>query len=151
MNLLIFFLQQAGELAGDLVETTPVLSETAEAAQTMNLWDLAVKGGWIMIVLAVLSLIAFYILFERYYVIKRADKIVHLVEMKFSETPFAITKAYENHLQERKNLFMEVTGIPRGVVHTFISPKGLSKGMHSSIVHSQLTAEDLFAEVRKFE
>ncbi|MBR2161168.1 MAG: MotA/TolQ/ExbB proton channel family protein [Bacteroidaceae bacterium] len=74
MNLLIFFLQQAGELAGDLVETMPVLSETAEAAQTMNLWDLAVKGGWIMIVLAVLSLIAFYILFERYYVIKRADK-----------------------------------------------------------------------------
>lgn len=84
-------------------------------------------------------------------VIKRADKIVHLVEIKFSETPFAITKAYEKHLQERKNLFMEVTGIPRGVVHTFISPKGLSNGLHSSIVHSQLTAEDLFAEVRKFE
>ena len=80
-------------------------------------------------------------------VIKRADKIVHLVEMKFSETPFVITKTYEKHLQERKNLFMEVTGITRGVVHTFISPMGLSKGQHSTIVHSQLDSKDLFAEI----
>ena len=82
-------------------------------------------------------------------VIKRADKVVHLVEMKFSEVPFAITKTYEKHLQERKSLFMEITGISRGVVHTFISPLGLSKGLHSSIVHSQLTAEDLFAEIKE--
>lgn len=80
-------------------------------------------------------------------VIKRADKIVHLVEMKFSETPFVINKAYEKHLQERRNLFMEVTGITRGVVHTFVSPMGLSKGQHSNIVHSQLDSKDLFAEV----
>ena len=83
-------------------------------------------------------------------VIKRADKMVHLVEMKFSETPFVITKAYETRLQERKNLFMEATGISRGVLHTFISPLGLAKGLHSSLVHSQITAEDLFAEVGKF-
>ena len=81
-------------------------------------------------------------------IIKRADKVIHLVEMKFSETPFVITKAYEKQLQERKSLFMEITGILHGVVHTFISPMGLSKGLHSSIVHSQLTVEDLFAEVR---
>ena len=80
-------------------------------------------------------------------VIKRADKIVHLVEMKFSETPFVINKAYEEHLQERKKLFMEVTGITRGVVHTFISPMGLSKGQYSTIVHSRLDSKDLFAEV----
>ena len=35
-------------------------------------------------------------------VIKRADKIIHLVEMKFSETPFVITKDYEQRLRERK-------------------------------------------------
>lgn len=81
-------------------------------------------------------------------VIKCADKVIHLIEMKFSETPFVITKTYEKHLQERKSLFMEITGISRGVVHTFISPMGLSKGLHSSVVHDQLTAEDLFAEVR---
>lgn len=74
MSLLISFLQSAGALTEEMVETMPVLSESVETAQTMNLWDLAVKGGWIMIVLAVLSLIAFYILFERIYVIKRASK-----------------------------------------------------------------------------
>lgn len=77
-------------------------------------------------------------------VIQRADKITHLVEMKFSERPFTITKDYEQRLQERKHLFMDMTGISRGVVHTFITPIGLAKGMHSAFVHSQLTAKDLF-------
>lgn len=84
-------------------------------------------------------------------VIKRADKIIHLVEMKFSETPFVITKDYEQRLRERKNLFMEVTGISRGPVLTFVTPMGLAKGTHSSIVHSQLTTIDLFADFGKFD
>lgn len=45
------------------------------AAQAeMNLWDMTCKGGWIMIVLAAFSLIAFYILFERNYMIRKAGK-----------------------------------------------------------------------------
>ena len=79
-------------------------------------------------------------------VIKRADKIIHLVEMKFCETLFTVTKDYEQRLQERKQLFMEITGTTRGVVITFVSPKGLSRGIHSGTVHSQLTAKELFAE-----
>ena len=77
-------------------------------------------------------------------VIKRADKIIHLVEMKFSENRFNITKNYEQQLIERRQLFAEQTGIGRGLVFTFITPNGLSSGSHSQIVHSQLTAEDLF-------
>ena len=46
-------------------------------------------------------------------------KIIHLVEMKFSERPFTITKDYEQRLKTRKNLFMEVMNIQRGPVHTF--------------------------------
>ena len=80
-------------------------------------------------------------------VIQRADKIIHLVEMKFSETPFVITKNYEQRLLERKTLFMEITGITRGVVLTFVTPRGLSKGSRSSWVHSEITAKDLLAEV----
>ena len=78
-------------------------------------------------------------------VIKRADKIIHLVEMKFSERPFTITKDYEQRLRDRKDLFMDITGITRGPVLTFITPKGVTRGTHSAIVHSQLTAQDLFA------
>lgn len=80
-------------------------------------------------------------------VIQRADKIIQLVEMKFSETPFVITKIYEQRLLERKTLFMEITGITRGVVLTFVTPRGLSKGSRSSWVHSEITAKDLLAEV----
>ena len=80
-------------------------------------------------------------------IIKRSDKIIHLVEMKFSETPFVITKDYEEKLNYRKNLFMEVTGITRGPVHTFITPKGLAQGSHTSIIHSQLTEKALFASI----
>lgn len=79
-------------------------------------------------------------------VIKRADKIVHLVEMKFCETAYTITKDYEQKLQERKRIFMEVTGTKRGVVFTFLTPYGLSNGLNSGSVHSQITAKDLFAE-----
>lgn len=80
-------------------------------------------------------------------VISRADKIIHLVEMKFSENPFVIRKDYEELLKTRKSLFMEITDITRGPVLTFITPMGLSQGLHSSFVHSQLTAKHLFANL----
>lgn len=41
---------------------------------TMNTFDLALKGGWIMIVLLVLLLMAIYVLIERTLVINKADK-----------------------------------------------------------------------------
>lgn len=81
-------------------------------------------------------------------IISRADKIIHLVEMKFCEQSFTINKEYEQKLKERKQLFMEVMKIKRGPVHTFITPMGITRGKHSSFVHSELTAKDLFAELR---
>ena len=84
-------------------------------------------------------------------VIKRADKVVHLVEMKFSEMPYTISKDYAQQLRDRRLLFMEATGIAHGVVLTFVTPNGLAKGAHSSIVHSQLTAEDLFATLGRYQ
>jgi biopolymer transport protein ExbB len=38
------------------------------------MWELAVKGGWIMIVLAVFSVIAIYIFIERFLAINRSSK-----------------------------------------------------------------------------
>ena len=82
-------------------------------------------------------------------IIKRIDKLIHLVEMKFAEKPFTITKDYAQRLLERKHLFMDVTGIERGSVLTFTTPMGLSHGAHTSLVHSQLTAIDLFAAIKE--
>ena len=41
----------------------------------LSILDLAMKGGWIMAVLAVLSVIAVYIFIERYIVVKRTTRI----------------------------------------------------------------------------
>lgn len=65
--------QNAVNLADSLATANPVLTEV-NAGESMNMLDLAIKGGWIMIVLGVLSLLCFYILFERMYVIRKAGK-----------------------------------------------------------------------------
>ena len=73
MDMMMLLAQAASSLSETMAGANPVLTPV-EAAQEMNLWDMAVKGGWIMIVLGVMSLIGFYILFERNYVIRKAGK-----------------------------------------------------------------------------
>lgn len=57
------------------VAENPVLTEVVEVANEMNLWDMTVKGGWIMIVLALLSVLCVYIFVERLMVIRKAAKV----------------------------------------------------------------------------
>jgi len=66
------FLQigQAGQIAKDAANEV----NTQTGQLTMSIWDLAVKGGWIMIILAVFSIVAVYIFIERYLTIKNASK-----------------------------------------------------------------------------
>lgn len=63
-------LLQAAEIAA---QELPVLSTGVESNE-MNLLEMASKGGWIMVVLALLSIVSFYILFERNYVIRKAGQ-----------------------------------------------------------------------------
>ncbi|MDR0745045.1 MAG: MotA/TolQ/ExbB proton channel family protein [Mediterranea sp.] len=66
-------LAQAAAMADSLATENPVLTPVT-TPEGMNMLDMAFKGGWIMIVLALLSAICFYILFERMYVIRKAGK-----------------------------------------------------------------------------
>ena len=61
MNITLLAAQAA--LADTLAGGNPVLTPVSEEAR-MNLWDMAMKGGWIMLVLALLSVVCFYIFFE---------------------------------------------------------------------------------------
>lgn len=65
--------------------TTAILLQIQEAAQlitgspneneiTLPIIELVIKGGWIMAIIGLLSLIAFYIFFERYFIIGKASK-----------------------------------------------------------------------------
>lgn len=71
----MLLLQAQMEQAVTEVAENLVLTEVVEVANEMNLWDMAVKGGWIMIVLALLSVLCVYIFVERLMVIRKASKV----------------------------------------------------------------------------
>ena len=63
-------------LQPDLTETAANAVENEVATNTtMKFIDLALKGGWVMIPIIVLSIVAVYIFFERWGAISRASKI----------------------------------------------------------------------------
>src|SRR5574344_1081483 len=66
--MLLTFLQTSSETVAATVE--PLQEELS-----FSLLDMAAKGGWLMIVLAILSVIAIYIFGERWWAIRRAGKI----------------------------------------------------------------------------
>jgi biopolymer transport protein ExbB len=69
---ILLFLQTVGAQAA---EQMPNLTATAVPTEAkINVIDLAIKGGWIMIVLLILSLIACYVFIQRLIIIKRAGK-----------------------------------------------------------------------------
>lgn len=79
--------------------------------------------------------------------IERADRMLHLCEMKFSHNKYGITSEYEEKLRERMGLFEMVTKKKLSLVHTFITTYGIVDGKHKSIVHSEVTMDDLFRYV----
>lgn len=73
MDVLVLSSQVASTFVGAITDANPILTPL-ETTEEMNLWSMAMKGGWIMIVLGLMSLLCFYILFERNYVIRKAGK-----------------------------------------------------------------------------
>ncbi|MDR0750692.1 MAG: MotA/TolQ/ExbB proton channel family protein [Tannerellaceae bacterium] len=71
MSILLSLQAAGAQLAGELPEFS---AEATPSEAQMNIIDLAVKGGWIMIVLLILSLVATYIFIQRLLVIRRAAK-----------------------------------------------------------------------------
>ena len=58
-----------------LIQVTNDLINLPEAEEIkLSLWELAKEGGWIMIVLAIFSVIAIYIFVERFITINKASK-----------------------------------------------------------------------------
>jgi len=70
MDILLFIQNEASRVVTQVTQAPPV-----ETVAKMNIWDLSLKGGWIMIPIALLLFIAVAILIERIIVIRNADKI----------------------------------------------------------------------------
>jgi len=67
MNLSMGFLLQ--------VDTTKLVNTIAQEPQTMSLWNLLNKGGWIMYPLYVLLAAAIFVFFERLIAMKKASRV----------------------------------------------------------------------------
>ena len=72
---MLFLQAETMQAAAAELTDNPVLTEIVEIGNTMNLWEMTLKGGWIMLLLAILSIICFYIFFERLAVLKKARRV----------------------------------------------------------------------------
>jgi len=74
-EVILQIVQAKGALAGILIQTLIAIPQPAKAVQiSLSFWDLALKGGPVMIPIALLSILGIYIFIERYIMIGRASK-----------------------------------------------------------------------------
>ncbi|MCB0839225.1 MAG: ATP-binding protein [Bacteroidetes bacterium] len=78
-------------------------------------------------------------------IIDRRDQVINLCEMKFSVSPFVITKSYANQLRNKIAVFREETGTKKALYLTMVTTYGVNKNTHSvDLVQNDLEMEVLF-------
>lgn len=77
--------------------------------------------------------------------IERADNCMNLLEVKFYDQEFVVSKNYERELREKVAIFKELTRTRKSIFITMLSVFGVKKNEHYlSIVTNQLLIDDLF-------
>ncbi len=75
----------------------------------------------------------------------RNDRMINICEIKFSETKFALTKAYAEKLKHKLMTFKEETRTKKTLLLTMISTYGLKENQYAvNYVKDSLTMEALF-------
>ena len=75
--------------------------------------------------------------------IDRADDVVNVCEMKYTKSNYAITKSYAEKLQKRIDILEQTQ--PNKKYHlTFVTVNPIERNIHSDMVKSAITAEELF-------
>jgi len=75
----------------------------------------------------------------------RRDAVINICEEKYSLGPYAIDKAYAANLENKVQAFIHETATKKDVHLTLISPYGAKAGLHTHLIQSQVTMDDLFA------
>ena len=77
--------------------------------------------------------------------IDRADGVINLCEIKFSNADYKLTPAYKKILRERVDTFTAVAASKKAIFMTLITTYGLSKEQnHTDVIQNTLTLADLF-------
>ncbi len=78
--------------------------------------------------------------------VDRADNTINLIEIKFSEGPFTITKSYAADLRRKVGTFNAVTRTKKNVFLTFLTTHGLTENAYAAeLVQESITTDALFA------
>ena len=79
-------------------------------------------------------------------VIERADRIVNICEVKYSQSPYELDKEEYDKIQNRKNAFIKETALKHTPWITLITTEGIAPGKYSQMVQSVVVLDDLFRE-----
>ena len=81
---------------------------------------------------------------ESFIAVKVAISRENVCEMKFSETPYSITKEYEEKLRTKMAVFRREMKATKTLLLTMVTTFGVMQGLHSGIVHNEVVIDDLF-------
>ena len=76
--------------------------------------------------------------------IDRADNIINLCEIKYSVSPWVITKDYADKLRTKMAVFSQSIPKSKVIFPTMITSLGLVDNLYSSMIQQSIEAKDLF-------
>ena len=77
-------------------------------------------------------------------IIERADKMINLCEIKYSEGAYLLDKEEAEKIRKRHASFVEQTGTRCGILPTLITANGASQNSYVGEMAFQLTLDDMF-------
>ena len=127
-----FEAQQAAETVTDAAAAAAATVEPVAQEQTYSLIEMACKGGWLMIVLLILSIIAIYIFGKKWWLISRAAKVdknfmndirdyIHEGKIKSALT---LCERYDTPVSRLVGKGIERIGRPLGDIQTAVENTG---------------------------
>lgn len=76
--------------------------------------------------------------------IRRADRIFNLCEIKFSIAPYSFTKDEDENLRNKISVFKRITNCNEPIMPVLITTFGLSANKHCGLIQKTITLDDLF-------
>ena len=77
-------------------------------------------------------------------IIERADKIVNICEVKYSQDEYHLDKEEYDKSCKRTNTFLQETGLRHAPWLTLITTEGIASGRYTEMIQSQVKLDDLF-------
>lgn len=78
-------------------------------------------------------------------IVERADKMINLCEIKYSESTYILTKDEYLKIGNRVEAFRKATGTRYGIIPTIITTFGLARGTYAESIHAEIVLDDLFS------